>query len=1065
MQKDKLRQLIANGKTQQAFEELLKPELSSDKQWLPDLTTLSGKYSRLEREKRLGTISNEEYLRENAKIDSALSEMIEAYETPAAKGTEALPVTVAKADKQPCQLPAALKAYDLQPCTDPDPAHWVLHRNRGTYVMDEQCRLLGLNLSGLEVKDVSFFQSPDFQYLKALSLSETPLTTLRLPAQLTALQHLNIGDCANLKTLVFDGPLPALETLTADECALTALELPAGMTALRSLDLRKNQLTRLHFAGPSPSLSFLDASQNKLKELRFPGGFGALQYVYLNDNQLENLHFEAAPRLLEILHLRNNQLLDLPHNFLSFTGLKTLYLHENPLPNISKASLPQGERDNAFSSVRAFLSELREGKLINERAKIILVGNGRVGKTSMFNCLNNKDYDPNERYTHGITLGMLEKDKLPKVKTDALQANVWDFGGQEIFYATHQFFLTDEALYILCWTNDENTKAYRERDQHELPDDGPNKPREYWLETIRARGGPDCPIVLVQTHHEPDKKTEALNERDLLHDYKAICLNFSAKKKYHLAELKELIAKKLNEEVPFFGREVPSSYDRLIGFVEELAAKREKKISLDYFIQTLCREAKVLSGNEIEALHFLRKTGAVVWFHEDEELRETIFIHPDWLTKQVYRLINRKLEARNGKMDQDYLLEVFNDYTPEEREQFIVLLKKFKLIFETTEKDEETEEIKTIYIAPQYLPDELSADGKRMLRMIQNKLSQAFVFAFPKYMPDNVMVNFLSEYGPYSENLYWKKGICFQNQAGQDCIVRLLNDNSLEVMAPPGESSYALQAQVCHAFVELSRKANAEIIIDGLRVSWQDLVANRADGILKFRDKDNKPVEIALFDRFFTDRHLDIKGAEAFLKSGEVNITHIKKEVPVTETPHTAPATAPQKPKVFISYAHKDDSRYMKTFVQEIKKHCDWDIFDDRQILIGEDWHERLTREVAECDFGIMLLSPMFIQSEYIKKHEFGEFIQRNAKKGFPFFSVLLTHCRFTEWEGIAGRQIFVAHGQDYDLARDYRDTQISFAQLVRLDNEGAVIPNEYRNIFCMNFVEMVEKALKTRKS
>jgi len=27
--------------------------------------------------------------------------------------------------------------------------------------------------------------------------------------------------------------------------------------------------------------------------------------------------------------------------------------------------------------------------------------------------------------------------------------NIWDFGGQEIYHATHQFFLTHRSLYLL----------------------------------------------------------------------------------------------------------------------------------------------------------------------------------------------------------------------------------------------------------------------------------------------------------------------------------------------------------------------------------------------------------------------------------------------------------------------------------------------------------------------------------------------------------------------------------------------------------------------------------------
>jgi internalin A len=32
---------------------------------------------------------------------------------------------------------------------------------------------------------------------------------------------------------------------------------------------------------------------------------------------------------------------------------------------------------------------------------------------------------------------------------DQAHLNVWDFGGQEIMHATHQFFLTRRSLYLL----------------------------------------------------------------------------------------------------------------------------------------------------------------------------------------------------------------------------------------------------------------------------------------------------------------------------------------------------------------------------------------------------------------------------------------------------------------------------------------------------------------------------------------------------------------------------------------------------------------------------------------
>jgi len=889
-------------------------------------------------------------------------------------------------------LPANLDALQLrrlQPTSDTQPADWVRHHNRRSYVLDAEGRLLSLNLCGCELKDASFLQSTDFQYLEALNLSENQLTELRLPAHLQALRVLNIGENAPLTQLVFEGPLPALETLVADECALESLQLPAGLDALHTLDLRKNKLSQVVFAAGCKKLSFLDLSQNQLKSLRLPKGFAELQYLYLNDNLLEEVEFDVAPRTLEVLHIRNNQLERLPHHFLSLTALQNLYLHGNPLPGIPKASLPEGERDNAFSSVRAFLQELSQGKRVNERAKIILVGNGRVGKTSMFRRLKGLPYRADEKFTHGIQLGDLAKNDLPKVKTPGLQANIWDFGGQEIFYATHQFFLTEDALYVLCWTSDENTCTYQDRDRDELPDEGKNQSREYWLENIRHRGGPDCPILMVQTHAEPDKATEALNAADILKEYQAVCLDFSAKTDKGLTDLKEKIAQKLNTQVSFFGEDVPESYDNLIAAIEGMNPGGTK-ISLDFFKQELCPAARVQNGNEIEALHFLRKTGTVVWFWEDKALSDTIFVNPNWLTQQVYRLINRKLAACRGRIDPKYLAEVFSDFSPEERSQFLELLKKFKLIFETKEEEE------AIYIAPQYLPAEPTPETQKALRIIEKDLKRAFIFAFPKFMPDNVMINFLSHYGPFSENLYWKNGICFQNQQDQTCIVRLLDSNRLEVLTEPGEKAFALQAEVCRAFVDLSKKANAEIILDGHRVSWQKMLKARRDGLTIMYDEDENPVETALFDPFFSHYALEVETGAFMIKGEEVSMergSHHKSDGPTPTPPMTPPPPQTAKPKIYFSFSwgdpeETDESR--EKIVDELYESLKKEGFDVRRDKMNLEYGRLITdfmKSIGQGDLIIVCVSEKYLKSVYcmwelceIHRNTLGEkekFIQR----------------------------------------------------------------------------------------
>jgi hypothetical protein len=66
----------------------------------------------------------------------------------------------------------------------------------------------------------------------------------------------------------------------------------------------------------------------------------------------------------------------------------------------------------------------------------------------------------------------------------------WDYAGQDIYYTTHQFFLSHGAIYILCFN-------LLQRDLSKI---------EYWLNSVhtRARGSP---ILLVGTHLDDKRCT------------------------------------------------------------------------------------------------------------------------------------------------------------------------------------------------------------------------------------------------------------------------------------------------------------------------------------------------------------------------------------------------------------------------------------------------------------------------------------------------------------------------------------------------------------------------------
>jgi len=130
-------------------------------------------------------------------------------------------------------------------------------------------------------------------------------------------------------------------------------------------------------------------------------------------------------------------------------------------------------------AINWYLKELaereREEKI--KRVRAIFIGNGEAGKTSLIQALKSQKAVGNTEMTPGV-----EISDWPVADTE-LTAHFWDFGGQVIAHATHQFFLRARCVYILV-LNPRST------------DTDPNQQAEYWLEFVRAFGN-EAPVLLV----------------------------------------------------------------------------------------------------------------------------------------------------------------------------------------------------------------------------------------------------------------------------------------------------------------------------------------------------------------------------------------------------------------------------------------------------------------------------------------------------------------------------------------------------------------------------------------
>ncbi|MEG4454539.1 leucine-rich repeat domain-containing protein [Microcoleus sp. N9_A1] len=548
------------------------------------------------------------------------------------------------------------------------------------------------------------------------------------------------------------GQLLNLTWLQLNNNQITQIPEALGqLSNLTWLQLNNNQITELPDAmGKLSNLTELQLNNNQITEL--PDAIGQLSnliQLFLDNNQITSIP-DALGKLSNLtqLYLSSNQIETIPECLETLPKLETLDLRCNPLPIFPEVLwLALREDSGTPADIFNYLRQLRSGEVLplNE-AKVLLVGQGSVGKTCLINRLIHNKYNPNEPQTDGLNI----TDWKITVNTKQVKLNVWDFGGQEIYHATHQFFLTKRSLYLLvcnCRTSEDENRL------------------EYWLKLIESFGDAS-PVIIVG--NKCDEQPLDLNRKALRDKYpniKAI-IETSCESGTGIDELRSAIHTEISQLKEVYDL-LPLSWFQVKQRLENL----DKDIISISEYATICAQENIFEEtDQTQLIGLLHRLGIVLNFREHPILQNTNILNPHWVTEGIYALLSDdalKVKTKGILTYADLSRILDSNKYPSHRYHCLTeLMEEFELCFPVSHCPAPT------FLIPGILPKEQPENTKLQGETLE------FQYHY-RILPDSILSRFIVLMHEKIHNCtHWRTGVMLEYREGAEVynIARIKSD-------------------------------------------------------------------------------------------------------------------------------------------------------------------------------------------------------------------------------------------------------------------------------------------------
>jgi internalin A len=626
--------------------------------------------------------------------------------------------------------------------------------------------------------------------------------------------------------------------------------------------------------------------------------------------------------------------------------------------------LSKHEDDNCLPRLRSYLADLEAGETEETDVKVILLGNGRVGKTQLCRRLREKKFQADSKSTHGVQLSR----QALRLRKDGVEstyfANWWDFGGQDIYHSTHSLFLRSRAVFLILWTPElENTEEF---DENGIP--LRNQPLAYWLDYVRSLAGSDSPVIVVQSkcesfaaRSEPPARAEGFK-------FVSYC-EFGAANDHRRETLEGLIhdaIRYLGEKSGklVIGKGRAELRRRLYEMRDEDQARpegerRHRTIDKSTF-EALCREVGGISSAE-HALDYFHQTGVV--FHQKGLFGDQIVLDQSWALDAIYAVFDRARAMpalqRNGRFARrDLEMLCWEGKSREEQNLLLRLMQSCGICFVHTRagNGEHT------YLAPDLLPtfDRIQGD----LFFWKEEEASAILRLEYRFLHQALLRSLISGIGSEARGnaRYWKYGLWLRTQGGTQLLIR--QENIPDEAAPARGCLYiAAQGPEWIQLIDRARTTLRGLPVleqpeETLRIGG-DAVTHRAiEGLVdgKVRTVDGRAVDARPFVSFWSE--------------GRRGPLELPEESKLTIDAAPLPAGA-IKPEVYVSYAWGDDTPDGKLRGEVVDRLCDslrgdgFEVQRDRDVMRPGDLISRFIHDIVNAKFVVAIVSEKYLRSPY----------------------------------------------------------------------------------------------------